>query len=469
MGLRHLTKWINDSKGQGVWPFTSSPDEDSYNEGDLIATSADPVWSTKRTGDPVTPIHEPCGYWTKGPPVSIPPSPLPPGGKMYVTGRIFDHKDPARDAYVVFTSAADGRLYTLISRTYASSYSGFLPGTIMAIDGDEKLWVYGENNYGQLGVGGTGDKYANFVQAGSAEDWKKVATGYDHSLGVRGEIGQLWSCGRNRYGALGLGDTNDRHTWTLVPGMTGIVDVAVSNEEFSAVVKADGTLWVCGKNSYGALGLYNNNESQQYHTFQHVTQETNAAGGKVPSTNWVKCCSGKQCIYAIKVDGSLWAAGNSVNGFEISHYDPAYARDGSVVRYFQPADGGHNLGIVSIDANGEFQAGMVSADGEVWSIGYGTFYTFGHGTGSWSTWQKPPLPAGADKIVKIREGFYHSILLSENGKIYVAGTEASGIANGCLGDGDPSTSQSNVYKEIALPFPVAEVGCSAGFTILIKG
>jgi alpha-tubulin suppressor-like RCC1 family protein len=40
-----------------------------------------------------------------------------------------------------------------------------------------------------------------------------VAAGQDHSLTIRAD-GTLWVCGRNNYGKLGLGDTTDKHAPT---------------------------------------------------------------------------------------------------------------------------------------------------------------------------------------------------------------------------------------------------------------
>lgn len=52
-----------DDKNLGPWDFEKSGADDRYNEGDLIATSADPVWSMEHTGVPISTTHMPCGYW----------------------------------------------------------------------------------------------------------------------------------------------------------------------------------------------------------------------------------------------------------------------------------------------------------------------------------------------------------------------------------------------------------------------
>ena len=60
-----MNSW-KDDKDQGPWEFSKSGADNRYNEGNLVATSANAVWSLERTGIPVTPDHNPCGYWLKG-------------------------------------------------------------------------------------------------------------------------------------------------------------------------------------------------------------------------------------------------------------------------------------------------------------------------------------------------------------------------------------------------------------------
>lgn len=44
---------------------------------------------------------------------------------------------------------------------------------------------------------------------------KQIACGMCYTFIVKND-GSLWSCGQNSYGVLGLGDTTDRYTFTNV-------------------------------------------------------------------------------------------------------------------------------------------------------------------------------------------------------------------------------------------------------------
>ena len=46
-------------------------------------------------------------------------------------------------------------------------------------------------------------------------DWTDVATGAFHSCGIRGDDGQLFCWGDNRYGQLGIGNSTTQRCTTL--------------------------------------------------------------------------------------------------------------------------------------------------------------------------------------------------------------------------------------------------------------
>jgi len=85
---------------------------------------------------------------------------------------------------------------------------------VIAIKTDGKLWAWGNNNNGQLGLGHISpNMYSSPVQVGSDEDWSAVTGGSPtnssssaHSLAIK-TSGKLYSWGYGPQGQLGQGTT----------------------------------------------------------------------------------------------------------------------------------------------------------------------------------------------------------------------------------------------------------------------
>jgi alpha-tubulin suppressor-like RCC1 family protein len=71
-----------------------------------------------------------------------------------------------------------------------------------------------------------------------------VAAGAVHSL-VLSRDGAVMACGRNSAGQLGLGDTDDRDTFTVVAGLRGVVDID-SGDDHTIAVTVEGGLYAWG-------------------------------------------------------------------------------------------------------------------------------------------------------------------------------------------------------------------------------
>jgi alpha-tubulin suppressor-like RCC1 family protein len=171
-----------------------------------------------------------------------------------------------------------------------------------AIKTDGKLWTWGSNSNGQLGVNDTNTRCTPVTTFAGGTNWKQLACGQDHIAAVKTD-GTLWTWGLNNFGQLGL---NNATTPICTPvttfaGGTNWKQVACNNYN-TAAIKTDGTLWNWGFNSYGELGINNTN--------RRCTPVTTFAGG----TNWKQVACGRGHIAAVKTDGTLWTWGFNQHG-----------------------------------------------------------------------------------------------------------------------------------------------------------
>ncbi len=126
-----------------------------------------------------------------------------------------------------------------------------------------------------------------------------VSGGLYHTLTIKAD-GTLWACGRNVFGQLGVGDNTDRSTPVQVGTAKDWVAVA-AGADHSLGIRANGSLWAWGYNYYGQLGLGNN-------TSFNTPQPVPGPGG------WVAVAAGQGHSLGIKADGTIWSWGWNDSG-----------------------------------------------------------------------------------------------------------------------------------------------------------
>ena len=90
----------------------------------------------------------------------------------------------------------------------------------LIIDHDDNLWSFGYNGCGQLGLNDMTDRYSPTPVPFSGKV-KNVFTGHSHNI-IQDLDNNVWSFGQNRYGQLGLGDTSNRLIPTLIPTLISL-------------------------------------------------------------------------------------------------------------------------------------------------------------------------------------------------------------------------------------------------------
>jgi len=128
-----------------------------------------------------------------------------------------------------------------------------------------KVKCWGDNQYGQLGLGDTqnrGDEpdemRSHLPTIDVGNDVRTIAVGSDHSC-VLLKVGVVKCWGRNNYGQLGLGSTTNQTSAKLSKSVNlglGKTATAISaGGEHTCVILDDGTVKCWGRNNYGQLGL----------------------------------------------------------------------------------------------------------------------------------------------------------------------------------------------------------------------
>jgi alpha-tubulin suppressor-like RCC1 family protein len=117
-----------------------------------------------------------------------------------------------------------------------------------------EAYACGENWQGQLGNGGNGTMQAIPVQVTSlGQRVAEISAGGVHSL-FRTTTGEAWACGSNFYGQLGTGDTAYKYTPVQVTSLGQRVAEISAGASHSLFRTTTGEAWACGSSIYGQLG-----------------------------------------------------------------------------------------------------------------------------------------------------------------------------------------------------------------------
>ena len=184
-----------------------------------------------------------------------------------------------------------------------------------AVKSDGTLWTWGENYFSQLGNGGGGDMSTNYgnIQTTPVQVMENVVSAAvgSHSGAIQSD-GSLWMWGLNEYGQLGNGRVANAGTAEMPYQTTPvkIMDHAAAlslGGDTTGVIKTDGTLWVWGQNRSNELG--NGGKGNKKDSAGNLYQTV-----PVKLMDHVAAVSmDYQVSAAVKTDGTLWMWGSWVN------------------------------------------------------------------------------------------------------------------------------------------------------------
>ena len=126
----------------------------------------------------------------------------------------------------------------------------------LAVDEDGGVWVWGRNNYGQLGIGkrSLAERTPSKLNLGVEILAESVAAGFSHSLILRTD-GKVLGFGRNNSGQTGQSATSSVVLVpTLISGLSDIQSISAGTDS-SFAIDGEGQLRSWGYNAYGELLL----------------------------------------------------------------------------------------------------------------------------------------------------------------------------------------------------------------------
>lgn|GEM_PF-2606727 len=315
--------------------------------------------------------------------------------------------------------------------------------------------AWGDNNYGQVGVGDTSSsnspRYVLNPSRTRLTNVAKIARGSFFTVAVMSS-GEVMAWGRNNYGQLGNGTSGGYSTLPVyvetAPGvnLTGVVDVACGGEYALALLDT-GEVMAWGRNSTGQLG-----DDTSFTRTRAVYVKNSAGTANLTGVSKVACM--ESTSLGLLSSGQLLSWGSNYYGNLGIGVDlgTVYSSD-KPVSVRNPSDTGPLQDVTGI-AGGQKHGLAVLTSGEVVAWGEGQYGRLGDGReDAWNDGTDQLLPAyvkdpsGTGNLTgasAVAGGSEFSLALMSSGEVMAWGHDSFGQ----LGDGgsNPRSLPDNVEK-----------------------
>ena len=165
-----------------------------------------------------------------------------------------------------------------------------------ALSSDGLVYSWGYNTSNKLGYSSGTNPTPRTIT--SLPPIKDIASGYDHIL-LLDTDGFVWSIGANQYGQLGLGHTNSVTLPVKISSLSSIKSIA-AGQHFSFAINSSNELYGWGRNQYGQLGLADRNNRNEPR--------------KVPVSDVSKVSGGNAHTLLLTLDGKMYSSGSDSQG-----------------------------------------------------------------------------------------------------------------------------------------------------------
>lgn len=124
------------------------------------------------------------------------------------------------------------------------------------LDKDGQCYSFGENSYGLIGDATQVQRSSPVLVAGPVKKFVKIDGDYGSAIAMGlTPRGKLYGWGRNTAGQLGVGSVLDKSSPTLVLGGITFVDFSVTAGQYVLALSVDGDMYGFGNNTNGSLGV----------------------------------------------------------------------------------------------------------------------------------------------------------------------------------------------------------------------
>ncbi len=342
----------------------------------------------------------------------------------------------------------------------------------MIVMADDTLWAFGDNQYGQLGNGNSGDDVVELTPVpvlttatGPAmTEIAQVSAGYKYTMIIK-KNDTLWAVGLNDSGQLGDGSKTKKSIAIQVKEeasdgettpMTDVAQVSVGYYH-TMILKENSELWAVGDNSYGTLG--------DGTTYPHQIPVAVKTAEGLAMTEVDQVSAGALHTMILKRNGTLWTVGSNSKGQLGNDRVGDYLIEMAPVKIMTD--------VKQISAGGQHSM-ILKENGELWAVGLNDSGQLGDGSKTNKSIAVQVKEEASDgettamtDVAQVSAGGNHSMILKENGSLWAVGLND----NGQLGDNSTDDKKFPVQVKTADGTPmtnVAQVSAGGNHTLIVK-
>jgi alpha-tubulin suppressor-like RCC1 family protein len=274
-----------------------------------------------------------------------------------------------------------------------------------------RLYCWGNNSDNQ--AAGTGPAVTT-PQLQTLSDVVAIAAGFGHSLAITSD-GKLWGWGRNDYGQLAEGSSDNISTPRAIAHPTGKKFIAVAAGQYhSLALDEERTIWAWGINLNGEIGIGTSGKDSI--TIVLPRQVTVQGALSVPGIRSI--AAGVAHSMALSNEAKVYVWGSDFYGqlgFQYTYPSQAIVRQPMAISSID--------GIIAIAA-GDYHCLALSRTGTVWAWGDNRSGQVHPDSGT-IVWNPVPVP-GLDDVIEIAAGSSFSVALRRDSTVWVWGNNGMG-------------------------------------------